>query len=429
MYTVRDFIKNKQFYINIFLSRNIKNAKEIIDKLIEIKQNILICENNLIKINSKIKNLSNKLKQNIQKNNTEFVKQIKKELLEIKKQKKEKLDNADNFKIKTNKLLSFLPNICDEVAPYGFTEEQNIIIKTINNEKSKNLIKKYYEIADEFNLINNNCQNLYGSNFIIYQNNGAKLMRALRNFCLDYNIKNNYVEIQAPDILTKEIIEKTGKLNNFEDDLFCFDFKNKKFYLSPTSELQLTSLHANQLFNPNIKSMKLTSFSNCFRKEAGAAGVKYHGNLRIHQFQKVEIVRLCNLENEKEEFNEMCEEISNLLNSLGLTFRIVNICCGKLSSCAAYTYDFEVYFPASKKWVEISSLSSCKDYQTKKLLIRYKNNLKLEKKKYLYSLNGSALAIDRLFSAIIENNYFNNQITMPNILRKYLNNAVFTIKK
>jgi len=249
----------------------------------------------------------------------------------------------------------------------------------------------------------------------VYKGKGAKLQRALINFFLDKNTKVGYDEYQVPHLVNAESAFATGQLPDKDGQMYHVN--NDNFYLIPTAEVPLTNLYRDKIISLDELPIKLTGYTPCFRREAGSYGADVRGLNRLHQFDKVEIVRIEHPDNSSDTLIEMKEHIKNILSELELDYRILNLCAGDLGFTSSITYDFEVYSKGQKKWLEISSVSNFKTYQSNRLNLKFKD--KDGKNHLLHTLNGSSLALPRVMAGLIENNQSKDGIRIPNALVPY----------
>lgn len=368
-------------------------------------------------LNNQKNELSKKIGLLIRNNENQEISKIQNQVQLIKNEL-EKLENQKlelNFKLKN--LLDLIPNICQDNVPIGEDERQNIEVKKFKTPNTFNFTSKaHWEIAKDKELIDfERSSKIFGSRFIIYKNKGAKLFRALQQFTLDHNIENGYNEILPPVLLLKESLYGSGQLPKFKEDLFSID--NDKFYLSPTAEVQLLNFHRNEIIDRNHFPIKYTANTPCFRSEAGSAGRDTRGVIRQHQFWKSELVVFCLPENSEKEHENMTRVAEQVLEKLNLPYRRLLLCTGDTGFSSQITYDLEVWMPSYNEYKEISSCSNCGDFQARRSQIR----TKIDNKNILvHTLNGSSLAIDRLWAAIIENNQQKDgTIKIPELLIPY----------
>ena len=311
-----------------------------------------------------------------------------------------------------------IPNMPDDDVPDGEDEEDNVEIKKVLTPREFDFTpKEHWELAEQNGWIDfEKGVKVAGSRFSVMCDMGSRIERALINFMLDYNRKKGFVEMSVPQIVNRSALEGTGQLPKFEEDLY--KIANQEMYLIPTAEVPLTNLFADEILAPDELPIKMTGYTSCFRKEAGAAGRDTRGIIRQHQFHKVELVSITTPEQSEAVFDEMVATASEILEALELPHRLVTLCTGDLGFSAAKTVDIEVWLPGQNTYREISSVSNTRDFQARRAKIRYKNGKKNE---LVHTLNGSSLAVGRTLVAIMEN--FQNEdgsIAIPQALQPYL---------
>ncbi|NPA28467.1 MAG: serine--tRNA ligase [Epsilonproteobacteria bacterium] len=340
---------------------------------------------------------------------------LKEEIIELEKEAK-----AIEEELYQKALL--IPNFPDENVPIGESEEDNIEIKRVLEPREFEFEpKEHWELANNNGWIDfERGVKLAKSRFSLLAKEGARLERALINFFLDFNIKNGFEEYWVPVLNNSKMLLGTGQLPKFQDDLFKVE--DEDLYLIPTAEVALTNIYNSEIIEKDKLPLLLTSYTPCFRKEAGSASRDTRGIIRQHQFDKVEMVAITTPNQSDEIFEKMVENASNILKALELPHRLVELCTGDLGFSAARTIDLEVWLPGQGKYREISSVSNTRDFQARRAKIRYKDG----KKNYLvHTLNGSALAVGRTLIAIMEN--FQNKdgsIEIPKALRPYMESRV-----
>jgi len=321
---------------------------------------------------------------------------------------------------KMEALLITIPNIPHSSVPIGFDEKGNAVIKEYGVESKKTTAIEHQLIAEELGMLNlARGAKITGSGFPIYRGKGALLERALISFMLDFHREHHhYEEVAVPFVVNRKAMLGTGQLPKLENDMYHID--EDDLFLIPTGEVPVTNIFADEILSYKDLPCKLVTYTPCFRREAGSYGKDTKGLQRIHQFNKVELVRFVVPEKSYDALEEMVREAESILEALELPYRRVLLCSGDMSFASAKTYDLEVWAPGVRKYLEVSSLSNFEDFQARRASIRYRD----EKGKvgYLHTLNGSGLATPRTYIAIIEN-YQNDDgsITVPQVLRKYLN--------
>lgn len=314
-------------------------------------------------------------------------------------------------------LIVLLPNIpCDQV-PEGKGAEDNVVVKMGNEipDLGPDALP-HWELAKKFDIIDFDLGvKLTGAGFPVYKGKGARLQRALINFFLDRNTADGYLEVEPPVMVNAASGFGTGQLPDKEGQMYHANLDD--FYMVPTAEVPVTNIYRDVILGNNDFPVKMTAYTPCFRREAGSYGKDVRGLNRLHQFDKVEIVRLEKPENSYAALDDMIAHVEGLVNELGLPYRILRLCGGDMSFTSAITYDFEVYSAAQGRWLEISSVSNFESYQANRLKLRYKD---AEGKINLaHTLNGSSLALPRVVAALLENNYHDGKIWIPEALRPY----------
>lgn len=314
-----------------------------------------------------------------------------------------------------------IPNIADDSVPIGVDESENVIsFKTGLLPQFDFIPKTHWELAESLGLVDFELgPKLSGTRYVVYQGIGAKLYQALINFTIDHQVlKNNYKQYIVPVIVQDKTLFNTAQLPKFKDDLFEVHGK----YLSSTGESQLVNLYSGMIIDSQKLPLKLTTNSLCFRKESGAAGKDTRGLMRLHQFQKTELVIICQAKDSWKQLEQITENAESILKSLHLPFQRVVLCTGDLGFAAAKTYDLEVWLPSANLYREISSCSNTLDFQSKRALIRCRSSVG-EKTEYVHCLNASGVAIDRLFAAVLENyQQSDGSVRIPDALLPYMNN-------
>ena len=347
----------------------------------------------------------------------EEAEQIKKEVASLKEKSKELQEKSEQTNTELNSLLVLLPNLpCDQV-PDGKGAEDNVVVKMGNEipDLGPDALP-HWELAKKFDIIDFDLGvKLTGAGFPVYKGKGARLQRALINFFLDINTKAGYLEVEPPVMVNEASGFGTGQLPDKEGQMYHATVDN--FYLVPTAEVPVTNIYRDIILGNNDFPVKMTAYTPCFRREAGSYGKDVRGLNRLHQFDKVEIVRLEKPENSYAALDEMIAHVEGIVKSLGLPYRILRLCGGDMSFTSAITYDFEVYSAAQGRWLEISSVSNFESYQANRLKLRYKDAD--GKTQLAHTLNGSSLALPRVVAALLENNYRDGKIWIPEVLRPY----------
>ena len=311
-----------------------------------------------------------------------------------------------------------IPNFPDETVPEGLDEAENVEIRRVLEPRDFDFQpKEHWELAEANGWIDfERGVKLAKSRFALLKGQGARLQTALINYFLDRNIARGFEEYAIPFMVNSKMLEGTGQLPKFEEDLFkvC----DEDLWLIPTAEVPLTNIYHDEILNAEELPVLMTAFSPCFRKEAGSAGRDTRGMIRQHQFAKVELVAIAHPEKSDEVFETMVQQASDLLTELGLPHRLVELCTGDLGFSAARTVDLEVWLPGQGKYREISSVSNTRDFQARRAKIRFKEG---KKNRLVHTLNGSALAVGRTIVAIMENyQREDGSIEIPEVLKGYM---------
>ena len=311
-----------------------------------------------------------------------------------------------------------LPNLPSTLVPQGKTPEENMNVKEWGEEPTLyEGAEPHWELIKKYDLVNFELGvKVTGSGFPVYKNKGARLQRALISYFLDYNTAAGYTEYIPPYMVNEATAYGTGQLPDKEGQMYYMPADN--FYLIPTAEVPVTNLYRDEIIKPADLPIKMTAYTPCFRREAGSFGSDVRGLNRVHQFDKIEIVQLVHPEKSYEVLDEMVVHVEQLIQSLGLKYRILRLCGGDMSFASALTYDFEVWSAAQKKWLECSSVSNFESFQTNRMKIRFKDEK--GKTQLLHSLNGSSLALPRIMAALLENNQTEQGIVVPKVLQPYL---------
>jgi len=346
------------------------------------------------------------------------VQTLKTELSENKSKIAEMTERVRALEDKLEALATVIPNMPSFEVPEGKDETENVELKRVLEPRIFTFTpKEHWDIDCKQNWIDfERGVKLAKSRFSVLKNEAAKLERALINYMLDFNTKRGFNEVSVPYIVNRETLMGTGQLPKFEDDLFKIE--GEDLFLIPTAEVPVTNLFRNEILTKEELPLKMTSYTACFRKEAGSAGRDTRGMIRQHQFDKVELVSITTPEQSEAVFEEMLSCASDLLTSLGLPHRHLMLCGGDLGFSAAKTIDLEVWLPGQNRYREISSVSTTLDFQARRAKIRFKDG---SKNRLVHTLNGSSLAVGRTLIAIMENyQQEDGTIAIPEVLKKYM---------
>jgi len=349
--------------------------------------------------------------------NREEAEQVKAQVAQLKTANKEIDDNLKAIENDITNILLSIPNVPYEGVPEGKTAADNIVEKTGGPmpELGPDALP-HWDLAKKYNLIDFDLGvKITGAGFPVYIGKGAKLQRALVQFFLDEASKAGYVEIEPPLVVNEDSGLGTGQLPDKEGQMYHCQVDN--FYLIPTAEVPVTNIYRDVIIPQDELPKKNCAFSACFRREAGSYGKDVRGLNRLHQFDKVEIVRIEKPENSYQALEEMKDHVQSLLEKLELPWHILRLCGGDMSFTSAITFDFEVWSGAQQRWLEVSSVSNFETYQANRLKCRYRGD---DKKTHLcHTLNGSALALPRIVAALLENNQTPEGIRIPKALQRY----------
>ena len=340
---------------------------------------------------------------------------LKKSSAELKEESKKLSSIQKEIQEEIKEILLQIPNIPHESVPSGNSENDNEIIKEVGEiPKLHENSQPHWELTELYDLIDFNLGNkITGAGFPVFKGKGAKLQRALISFFLDQNINAGYEEYLPPSVVNSDSMFGTGALPDKEGQMY--HVTEDDLYLIPTAEVPVTNFFRDTI----IKDfpIKCTAYTPCFRREAGSYGKDVRGLNRLHQFDKVEIVQIEHPDRSYSTLDKMVKHVAYILDQLELPYRILRLCGGDLSFTSSLTYDFEVYSAGQKRWLEVSSVSNFESFQANRLKLRFKNNE--GKSQLCHTLNGSALALPRIFAALIENNQTSDGIKIPKVLQAY----------
>ncbi|MEN6618893.1 MAG: serine--tRNA ligase [Rikenellaceae bacterium] len=335
---------------------------------------------------------------------------------ELKERSKILETEMQNSIAELNELLVLLPNIPHISVPHGKLPEDNVIVREGGKfPKLQNSIP-HWELAKKYDIIDFDLGvKLTGAGFPVYKGKGAKIQRALISYFLDKNIKAGYAEVQPPLMVNEASGYGTGQLPDKGEQMYFVGLDN--YYLIPTAEVPVTNIYRDVILSLDELPVKVTSYTPCFRREAGSYGKDVRGLNRLHQFDKVEIVQISHPDKSYDALEEMVKHVEGIVQSLELPYRILRLCGGDMSFTSALTYDFEVYSAAQERWLEVSSVSNFESFQSNRLKLRYKDEN--GKPQLAHTLNGSSLALPRVLAALLENNQDERGIKVPKVLREY----------
>jgi len=416
MLTLKLLRENPEFVVEKLAVKNF-DAREIVEKFNALDQNRRALQVELDTCLSEQKKKAAQIGGLMKEGRREEADAVKAEVAALKTRSAEIERKSEENNTELNSLLVLLPNIpCDQV-PEGKCAEDNVVVKTGNEIPDLSESKlPHWELAKKYDIIDFDLGvKLTGAGFPVYKGKGARLQRALINFFLDYNTNAGYMEVEPPIMVNEASGFGTGQLPDKEGQMYHATADN--FYLVPTAEVPVTNIFRDVILANNEFPVKMTAYTPCFRREAGSYGKDVRGLNRLHQFDKVEIVRVEKPEDSYAALDEMIAHVESIVKALGLPYRILRLCGGDMSFTSAITYDFEVYSAAQERWLEISSVSNFESYQANRLKLRYKDAD--GKTQLAHTLNGSSLALPRVVAALLENNQKGDRIEIPEALRPY----------
>lgn len=398
-----------------------KNAKDIVDEILQLDEH----RRGFIAKTEELKAKKNQVSAEIPKlkktgqDTTSIFEEMKKvgeEIAQLDSQLKEVEEKIDT-------ILRHTPNLAHASVPVGKSAEENIEVRRWLPEgfKFENDFKvlDHVELGKKLNLLDfERGTKISGSGFPLYTGKGATIERALINFMLDTHLRNHgYTEVMPPVLVNKDSMRGTGQIPKMEEDMYFIE--KDGLYPIPTAEVPITNIHRDEILAEKDLPIKYVGYSPCFRREAGSYGKDSKGFLRVHQFNKVEMVKFSKPENSYDELEEMTNDAENILKALNVPYRILMLCTGDLSFSAAKCYDIETWSPAENKWLEASSCSNFETFQARRANIRYRKE-ETKKPEFVHTLNGSGLATSRLMVSILENNQTpEGKIVVPKALQKY----------
>ena len=416
MLEIQRLRSHKEEVLDGLSKRNI-NATNTINELLEMDALWRENKTQLENISAELNQLSRKIGDCFKNNQAQEAQQLKNETQELKVQEAALKAHVDELDSKITTILYSLPNVPHVDVIQGRLPEDNQLIESQGELPTFSFTAiPHWDLAKKHQLIDFELGvKVTGAGFPFYRGKGAKLQRALIAFFLDEADKAGYEEFIAPLLVNEASGIGTGQLPDKEGQMYYAP--EDELYLIPTAEVPLTNIYRDVLLPNEDFSIKLTGYTPCFRREAGSYGKDVRGLNRLHQFDKVEIVRIEHPKNSEKALNEMVSHVRNLLIKLELPFRILRLCGGDMGHASAMTFDFEVFSAAQEKWLEVSSVSRFDTFQSNRLKLRFKDAQK--KSQLCHTLNGSALALPRILAAILENNQTPDGITIPKVLRAY----------
>lgn len=418
MLTIKQITDNKEAVVNGLKKKHFAGAEEAIDKVIAINDRRKAAQAELDARLSEVKSLSKAIGSLMKEGCKDEAEATKQQVATIKEQTKSLEEVMNSAAEEMKQLLYTIPNVPYDIVPEGNGAEDNLVVKTGGHDTvlPENALP-HWELAKKYNLIDFDLGvKITGAGFPVYIGQGAKLQRALINFFLDEARAAGYTEVMPPTVVNAASGYGTGQLPDKEGQMYHCDLDD--LYLIPTAEVPVTNIYRDVILDERELPIKNCAYTECFRREAGSYGKDVRGLNRLHEFSKVELVRIDTPEHSATSHQEMLDHVENLLVKLELPYRILRLCGGDISFTAALCYDFEVYSEAQKRWLEVSSVSNFDSYQANRLHCRYRDaNKHIE---LCHTLNGSALALPRIVAALLEDFQTPEGIRIPKALQPYM---------
>lgn len=417
MLTLKLINERTEWVIKGLEKKHFSGAKEAIENVLATDKKRREAQTQLDINLSESKKLAAQIGALMKQGKKEEAESIKTEVARLKDTNKALQEAMDRAQQELTTLLCAIPNIPYDIVPEGNGAEDNVVVKMggMETELPKDALP-HWELAKKYNLIDFDLGvKITGAGFPVYRGKGARLQRALINFFLDEARKSGYEEIMPPTVVNEASGYGTGQLPDKEGQMYHCNLDD--FYLIPTAEVPVTNIYRDVILDEKDLPVKNCAYTQCFRREAGSYGKDVRGLNRLHEFSKVELVRIDKPEHSKQSHQEMLDHVEGLLQKLELPYRILRLCGGDMSFTAALCFDFEVYSEAQKRWLEVSSVSNFDNYQANRLKCRYRDENK--KTQLCHTLNGSALALPRIVAALLENNQTPEGIRIPKALVPY----------
>lgn len=390
---------------------------DLVDKILDLDGILKTVQTEQENIQARINICSKEIGQWMSRGEKEKAGLLKDEVSSLKLKQSPLLEKRKALEEEVDSLLVKLPNLPHEKVPAGKSAEENRVIR--EGGKKPVLPKEafpHWELIKKYDLVDfETGAKITGSGFPLYKGKGARLQHAMIQYFLQYNSNAGYTEYIPPFMVNESSAFATGQLPDKEGQMYYIPEDN--FYLIPTAEVPITNIYRDTILRQSDFPIKMTAYSPCFRREAGSFGKDVRGLNRVHQFEKVEIIQITEPDKSYEALEEMIAHVEALLNTLNLPYRILLLCGGDMGFTSAMTYDFEVYSAAQEKWLEVSSVSNFETFQTNRLKCRYKDEQ--GKMQLAHSLNGSSLALPRIYAALLENNQTASGILLPEVLHPF----------
>ena len=425
MLTIKQILEDKEAVIRGLEKKHFAGAREAIDKVLEYDNQRKQAQAKLDSLLAEVKNISKTIGALMKQGKKDEAEAAKKQVEQIKQQTVELEACKKEAEEARTQVLYTIPNVPYDLVPEGKTAEDNLIVKTGGHDTPlpENALP-HWELAKKYNLIDFDLGvKISGAGFPVYIGQGALLQRALINFFLDEARKAGYVEIMPPTVVNAASGYGTGQLPDKEGQMYHCNLDD--LYLIPTAEVPVTNIYRDVIIPEKDLPIKNCAYTQCFRREAGSYGKDVRGLNRLHEFSKIEIVRIDKPEHSEQSHQEMLAHVEGLLQKLELPYRILRLCGGDMSFTAAICYDFEVYSEAQQRWLEVSSVSNFDSYQANRLQCRYRS-AETGKPALCHTLNGSALALPRIVAALLEDFQTPEGIRIPKALQPYMGCEMIT---
>lgn len=416
MLLITDIRENKEKFIKALAKRGI-DAASVLEEILKLDEERRNSQAELDSVLAQSNSFSKEIGKLFQSGETQKANALKEKTVELKETSKQLNEQMQQAAEKLQQLLYTIPNIPNDLVPAGTDENDNEeVFREGEIPKLTKAALPHWELAKKYDLIDFELGvKVTGAGFPVYKGKGARLQRALIAYFLDKNTAAGYSEYQVPHLINEASGFGTGQLPDKEGQMYHVGID--ELYLIPTAEVPITNMFRGNLLNLTDFPILCTGYTPCFRREAGSYGAHVRGLNRLHQFDKVEIVRIEHPDNSYAALDEMVEHVKKLLRELKLPFRILRLCGGDLGFTSALTYDFEVFSTAQDRWLEISSCSNFETFQANRLKLRFKDND--GKNKLAHTLNGSSLALPRVLAGILENYQTEEGIKIPEVLVPY----------
>ena len=418
MLTIKQILEDKEAVIRGLEKKHFAGAREAIDNVLAADDRRKEAQTALDNMNARVKTLSKSIGALMKEGKKDEAEKAKQEVADIKAKSRDTEEAMHRAEEERRQLLYTIPNVPYDLVPEGTGAEDNLVVKTGGHDTPlpKNALP-HWELAKKYNLIDFDLGvKITGAGFPVYTGMGARLQRALINFFLDEARAAGYTEIMPPTVVNQASGYGTGQLPDKEGQMYHCEVDD--LYLIPTAEVPVTNIYRDVILSEDDLPVKNCAYTQCFRREAGSYGKDVRGLNRLHEFSKIELVRIDKPERSAQSHQEMLDHVESLLQKLELPYRILRLCGGDMSFTAAICYDFEVYSEAQKRWLEVSSVSNFDIYQANRLQCRYRG--KDKKIQLCHTLNGSALALPRIVAALLEDFQTEDGIRVPKALQPYM---------